>query len=1069
MNYILFYANLKRLSKLKPAVLLLFFLMQANVVFSKSTANITGVVTDAAGKPIAGVSVTVKETKASSMTSNLGEYQIVADIGQTLAFNYVGYKPVEIIVRNKALINVTLLEDVTTIDEVVVVGYGTQKRVNVIGSIAQIGAKELAGRATPRLSNVLTGQMTGVTVITRNGKPGSGDGQIRVRGVGSFGADPGALIIVDGVPLTGISAGDLNPLASEGQEAQPYGGASSGDINSINPNDIESISVLKDAASAAIYGSRAANGVVLITTKRGKSGKPKIDYNGYVGTQSPTATPQMANAVDYANAMNRVTAGTYSDAQIQSLATNGPNNNWIAQVLDGSGFTQQHNLSVGGGQKTNSYFLSFGYLDQNGVVQKTNYNRYNARVNLSAEVLKNVNLSLQLAGVSSFRTEPNVTKARDRNGFPTGAESLLFAALQMAPDVVAIADNGIFGAGNRNQGTATSWLASNSFKSTPSTDITTNLNLSWTPIKGLTLTSIGSYFYTEAKLKAFQASQALFPAVAASLNSTYYDANNTRKYKAFQALADYQFSIKASHNFGFLAGYSFEGNEASSLLGIRQNVPNNYLVLDMGSTANMQVGGNTSKWAIESEFLRFKYDFKGKYLFESTVRVDASSRFPVNNRYALFPSLAAGWRVSEEKFFSKLLPIVSSLKLKASWGELGNQNIGDYPYQQVYSSGFNYPFGDIINTGVALASYKDPLLHWETARTFDLGIETGFFRNALTLNFAYFNKNTFDILYAPTSSISKVIGATVGQINTGSLQNNGVEVELGFQDKIGQFDYSIKGNFTYIDNRVKSLGIGSVRQPNGFIGAGGGAFDANLFIGYPLQMYYGYQTDGVFLPSDFTNGVANWPDQRLAAAKATYVPQPGDIRYKDISGPNGVPDGKVDPIYDKTYLGSRIPKYNFGFNINLAYKGLDFSLFLQGVAGVSGILNRNQGWAFYNTGSIQDWQIAESYNPANPERYPNYPRLEAVVGGPDGNYQTSSFWILDGSYLRVKNAQIGYSIPEQITKRIGIGKLRLYFSGENMFTFSSYRPGWDPESNTVGNGLFYPILKTYTVGFNVNL
>ena len=1032
--------------------------------------RVTGTVRDSSGAPLPGVSIRIKNNSKGTVSDEKGNFALpdVAD-NAVLEFSFIGMHTQEINVGGRTKIDVVMQMDGITTSDVVVVGYATQKKVNVIGSIAQMTAKDLTGRPVTRLSNALTGEMSGVTVITRNGKPGSGDGQIRVRGVGSFGADPGALIVVDGVPMIGISAGDLAPQASEGQEAQAWGGASSGDLNSLNPDDIESISVLKDAASAAIYGSRGANGVILVTTKKGKAGKPKVGYSGYIGNQRPTAVPQMANAVDYAKAMNRASAGTFTEQQINDFATKGPNNNWLDEALSGSGFTQQHNLNVGGGQNKNTYFVSFAYLDQNGVVQNTNYKRYNGRVNLSSEVLKNVNLSVQLSATSNQRTEPNVTKARDRNGFPTGAESLLFGALQMAPNVAAKNEDGTWAPGNRNQGTPSSWLASNSFRATPSRDLNSVLNLSWSPVKGLTLSGMGSYVYTSAKFKGFQASQELFPVVAASLNSTLYESNTDKTYKTFQTLADYKLNIRDKHHFGILGGYSFEDNETSSLIGIRQNVPNNYQVLDMGLTTNMQVGGNTTDWAMQSQFVRFKYDFDEKYLFESTVRRDASSRFPADKRYAVFPSVAAGWRVSEEAFFKNNVPVVSNLKLKASWGELGNQNIGDYPYQQVYTTGINYPFGNVINSGVALTSYRDPLLHWETARTFDVGIESGFFKNSLTFNATYFNKNTFDILYSPGTSISKVIGAGVGQINTGSLKNEGIELELGFRNNIGKFNYNLRGNFTHINNRVKSLGIGDVQQPNGFVGAGGGPFDANLFIGYPLQMYYGYQTDGVFIPSDFTNGTANWPDQRLAVAKATYIPQPGDIRYKDISGPEGIPDGKVDPVYDKTYLGSRIPKINYGFNIGFEFKRFDMNTFFQGVAGVKGILNRNQGWAFYNTGSIQNWQIDGAYNTESPQRNPSYPRLEAIVGGPDGNYQTSDFWILNASYLRVKNLQLGYSFPSILTRKMGMEKVRLYLSGENLFTFSKYREGWDPESNTVANGLFYPILKTYSVGFNINL
>ena len=326
---------------------------------SQQQKSVSGKVTDQAGATLPGASVVVKGTTKGVVTDSNGNYAINIPDGAILVFSFIGMKSLEVPVGKKVVIDVTMLEENIGVDEVVVVGYGVQKKVNVIGSIAQMSSKQLTDRPVVRLSNALTGGMSGVTVISRNGKPGSGDGQIRVRGVGSFGAEPSALIVVDGVPLVSISAGDLAPQASEGQESQPYGGATSGDINSINPNDIESVSVLKDAASAAIYGSRAANGVILITTKKGKTGKARINYNSYVGIQNPTATPRMANSVDYANAMNRATANTYTAQQIETLRTSGPSNNWIDQVLSGSGFTQQHNVSIVGGQKSNNYFVSF--------------------------------------------------------------------------------------------------------------------------------------------------------------------------------------------------------------------------------------------------------------------------------------------------------------------------------------------------------------------------------------------------------------------------------------------------------------------------------------------------------------------------------------------------------------------------------------------------------------------------------------------------------------------------------------------------------------------------------------
>lgn len=520
-----------------------------------------------------------------------------------------------------------------------------------------------------------------------------------------------------------------------------------------------------------------------------------------------------------------------------------------------------------------------------------------------------------------------------------------------------------------------------------------------------------------------------------------------------QYLAEYSKDFK-NHKLKGLIGYSFEDQKDDYFTGYRQDFPSNdYTVMSMGGSTNQQTTGNVTEWAIQSVFGRLKYSFKEKYLLESTVRYDGSSRFPESKKYATFPSIAAGWRVSEEEFFKQTLPFVSSMKLKASWGILGNQNIGNYPYQTTLQSGTFYPIGDVLATGASYTTYKDPKIHWESTKTTDVGTELGFFNQKLTFNVTYFNRNTSDILYKPTSSVSSILGVSISETNTGEVRNSGWEFEIGHNNKIGDFSYSINGNLSIINNKVVTLGLGNVVQPNGMIGNG-----SDLFVGLPMQMYYGFLSDGLFLNQDEIN---TWANQKAVTPTA----KPGDIRYKDISGPDGIPDGKVDATYDRTYLGSRIPKYTFSLNLNSSYRNFDISLLLQGVAGVKGMLTNYAGYAFYNQGTIQQWMIDEHFDPANPVRNSGYPRLEILTTSGSPNTVISDFWVLNASYLRIKSFQLGYTIPKRLSSLAGIDHVRLYCNAENLFSFNSYRKGWDPELSTTGD--YYPILGTYTFGVNV--
>lgn len=455
---------------------------------------------------------------------------------------------------------------------------------------------------------------------------------------------------------------------------------------------------------------------------------------------------------------------------------------------------------------------------------------------------------------------------------------------------------------------------------------------------------------------------------------------------------------------------------------------------------------------------RLTYNYDQRYLFETTMRYDGSSRFPSHNRFGFFPSVAVGWRISEESFFKQNsnLNFIDNLKIKASTGSLGNNNIIDdngyqiyYPYQQVYelNSNRSYIFGGQPHSGAAVTTYKDPALTWEKTSTTDVGFESNFWNNKLTFNAAYFYRKTTDILYKPSASYSSIFGLELTATNTGTLKNTGWEFEIGHNNRIRDLGYHLSGNFSIINNKVVSLGIGNVEQLNGLVGNG-----TNLFIGYPMQMYYGYKTDGVFLNEQ---EIAAWHDQSKIASGT----KPGDLRYVDVSGDNVV-DEK-----DKVYLGSRIPKYTFGLNVGADYKGLDFSALLQGVAGVKGLLDNYAGFAFFQEGNLQRWQADGSWTMNQNERYPIYPRLETMSNAGTASTITSDFWVLDAAYLKVRNIQLGYTLPRTLIHPWGLSHLRVYFSADNPFSFNHFRKGWDPEINT--SGAYHPILATYILGLNL--
>jgi len=1010
--------------------------------FAGAQKLITGTIKDANGSPLSAATVSEKGHSGNSTSSDEnGKFKLsVKGNTSSVIITSVGFKEKEIKIDNTSELSVSLEQEAAQLSEVVVVGYGTQKKVNVIGAISQVGSKEINNRAVTQTSQALTGQMPGVTVIQSSGRPGASPGNIEIRGVGSFGAGATPLVLIDGIP---------------------------GNLDFIDPNDIASVSVLKDAASAAIYGSRAADGVVLVTTKFGQAGadgKVKVNYNGYAGTQRATRYPKFASSWQYARALNEAVPNTYSQADIDSfrLGTspyNYPNTDWTDLIFKKGTFQTGNNVAVSNRTKNTQYMLSLGYVYQNGIIADNDFRRYSARLNMVNNLSSRLKLTTIFSGIQNATHEP------------AGVQGIIQDAVKAAAIYAPLNSDGTFGGGKSGQGTPYSSTRRTTYNNILDNNFLVNLKLDWEIVSGLTASAIAGYTNRNLQTRNFVGLQVLNPALTLG-PATLTVSNEQISYQTLQELLEYKKSIK-HHNFDLLLGHTYEYSLDRLSSAYRNNFPSNDVSeISSGDASSQTNSGSAAEWALDSYFGRFQYNYASKYLAEVTVRRDGSSRFPPSLRYATFPGFAVGYRISEEPFFKKNVSWINDLKIRASYGTLGNQNIGNYGWQSVFVTGtnYNYVIGNGISTGAAVNTIVDSTIHWESTRTKDIGIEGTAFNRKLSFSAGYFDRYTYNILVSPGGSVSNVLGFTVGVSNSGKLSNKGWEFSLGYKDNIGKFSYGVSGNLSIVNNKVLDLGVGNIAQPNGLVGNG-----STYFIGYPLQIYYGYKTDGLFTD---TADIKNYAVQTAINAK----PQPGDIRYKDISGPNGKPDGKVDATYDRTVLGSNIPKYTYALSLNGGFKGFDLTVLLQGVANVSGYLDNYSGKAFYQEGNIQQWQYNNHWTPANPNRYAAYPRLEPISNQGTGNTLTSDFWMLNGGYLRIKNIQLGYTFGKDLLKRLKIQSVRVYVSAENLATFSQYPQGWDPEitggsvdaagnANAGGNvvaGSYYPILANYTFGVNVN-
>lgn len=1018
----------KRIERIAQTILLLMvcFIGRAN---AQGQSIVKGTVTDSSGETLIGVSILVKGTTNGVISDLNGEYSIAIHPNDVLQFSYVGYITQEIRPGNNKVLNVILKEDTKQLEEVVVVGYGTQKKVNLTGAVSSIDSDDLINKPVMSTAQAIAGLAPGLSVVANSGRPGAG-ASVKIRGTGTFssaGTDP--LVLIDGI---------------------------SGSIDDVDPNDIQSISFLKDAASASIYGNRAANGVILIETKKGQKGKTQISYNATFGWQTPTELPDFLPSWEYAQYYNMAMsnmgmAEAYSAEQIQkyrdgSDPDNYPNVNHLKWLLEtGSGFQHQHNISVRGGNERTSYSLSIGYRKQNGLTEKTSNERMTAIFSLQSQLTNRLSLNLNINAYNNNYDAPN--------GEPQSIDGMIGYAVREPVNIAGQKSDGTFG--SQDNYSPEAWLAGESFIHNISRNISASGQLKWdTPIDGLSISGKAGVNYWTKYDKAYRA-ETFFDETKTVGPSTLniWSGNNT--YTTLEALVNYEKVFKEAHSLKILAGTSVEQSANRELSGYRNTFPNNFLYeLGSGDASTATNNSTLDEYALVSFFGRINYSYKDRYLFEGNLRYDGSSRFAENNRWGLFPSLSAGWRISEEDFWkeSNAVNFFDNLKLRISYGVLGNQNIGTYPYQQVYDLGHNYPLGNpaVLVPGTYISTYKNQDITWEKTAITNVGLDFGMFNGVINGSIEYFYKYTSDIL-APVE-VTGIMGRNVGESNVGAVSNKGIEVNLSFNGHIGKdFHFSIAPNFTWVKNAVEELAGGATEEINN-----------NRIVGEPLGIIYGYQTDGLFVDQAEIDAA---PEQLVGKSNL----KPGYVRYKDISGPNGVPDGKVDAEYDRTVLGSTTPKFYYGLNLSASYKGFDFSALLQGLGGYQRLIGSYMAYAFYNNGNIQRWQAENCWTEENPNKWAEYPRIETLnMNHP--NLQTSDYWMRNASFLRIKNVQLGYTFPKAITKKMGIEKLRLYVSGQNLYSFNGFYKGWDPE-NEIGTGdapSYYPITAIYSFGINLN-
>lgn len=991
--------------------------------------TITGQVLDENNSPLPGASIVEKGTSNGVQSDFDGNFSInVSSSDAVLVVSYLGYSTKEVTVQGQTDISVPLEVDSASLDEVVVVGYGTQKKANLTGSVASIDAETLSERPTTNASNLLQGRMSGLEVTQPSGQPGRDNPSFRIRGLGSFGASSSPLILIDGVE---------------------------GSLSNIAPNDIENVTVLKDAASASIYGSRAANGVILVTTKQAKEGAASFEYQLDTGIHSPTRLPDLVtNSVEYMEMHNSAStragvAPIYTQDRIDAYrnATDleqYPNFDWLDYYFNPATVVN-HYMSFSNVTDKSSYKFSLNYLDQDGILPNINYKRYNAQLNFSNQISKAVKIGTNISAIFGDNSEPA--------GW--GSTSIL-AVYQHAPLYKPFLPDGsgrktAWAYPNEGHNSTAPTAFSNGSRASKNYNVNAQVYADINLLKGLTWTTKMAMNYVDYTQKdhAFQTQEHYFyhkepgeadytlaANVTGGAGVTDYSSKSITP--TVYSIINYDTDIGSDDNLTAMVGYEQLSNTFQYLTGNRRIFPAPSLKeLNAGSPDGQSTGGSSNEWAIRSYFGRLMYNHKDKYLLEMNGRYDATSRVSKPNRWGFFPSISAGWMVSQENFIKEGLSWVDNLKLRASYGVLGNQQIGNYPYQNILSI-TGYPFNGAMNQGVISTRLTDPDLQWETTKAIDLGLDLNIQNGLFGLTLDWFKKNTYDIL--TTLPVPNSLGLSGPTTNDGELQNTGWEMELRHGMRLGEFSYEV--NFIGSTFKNELLSIVTPRE---------GVNE----VGLPYNSFYVYEMEGIFQSQQ---------DIDSSPEHGFYTPKPGDIKIKDQN------DDDIIDADDRISI-SPYPDLTYSFGINTKWKNFSLSAFFQGVEGLK---TRVYGWGFdpFVQGDAPSTRFRDAWSPTNPSN--TEPGIYLGSGWYEGGYPgvqayPSTYHLPDASYLRLKNVSLSYRLPRQIGNNIKLPDLTLTLSGDNLVTWTKF-PGIDPETgSSLTRASTYPQVRIINIGAKLKL
>lgn len=1005
------------MKKKKILLILLMFAFVCVSAFSQ-TIDVKGNVTSEDGEIMIGVNIKLKGEKTVAVTNIDGDYAIRAAKDDVLVFSYLGFATVERTVSSEIL-NVVMESSAEMLAEVVTVGYGVQKKVDMTGSVSTVKGAELMKAPIPNLKNALVGKMTGVISVQQTGAPGLDEPDFFIRGKSTFG-DNSTLLLVDGIERS---------------------------ISKIDPNEIESITVLKDAASAAVYGARAANGVIIVTTKRGVTGKPKFSYSGSFGFQNPTVIPEMMNAYEYARYLNlaKVNFGAdpvFTESQIQNYRTGKlPSTDWWKETMKKRAGVYQHSLSATGGNETTKYFASLGYLDQDGLYDLSSFKRYTVRSNIDTKITNDFSVSLDLAGRYEKISESSVGEGM----FST----LIVSKPTESPYVPSELEPG----GLRSNGLNVSPIGQTDhtgYHKVENSVFQSTLRgvYSFPFLEGLKAMGSVSYDRWFSKDKNFSHPYEFYDYERQIDSYTkrksggginLYEGTAEDERLTTQVSLTYDQTFAEKHNVSALLLFEQSSYKYSNLQASRVNYISTAIdQIYAGPDKDKSNGGSANESTRQGYVGRVNYNYMGKYLFQFNFRYDGSYNFPKGKRWGFFPAVSVGWRVSEESFL-KDNNVLHNLKLRMSYGEFGNDRVP--PFQ--YRSGYRFYSGSVIGgdyqSGIQDTGIANPHITWEKARNVDIGVDFSFLKGRISGEFTYFYKQTKDILLPRSAAIPDSFGATLPHENIGEVDNEGIEALLRYNDNFNGFGIMVEGNMTLAKSKVI------------FMDEAAGKESYQRMTGQPFDQFFGYKALGLFKNQEEIDG---WVDQD---GRGNTSLKPGDIKYEDYDK-NGFIDGK-----DVQHVGkSQIPELIFGLNLGFSYKGVELTMNFQGATGFDQYLR----WDPFNLESNALGIFKDSWSPDNPNA--KYPRLYA--GTVQNNRERSSFWLYDGTYLKLRNMELAYTFNQyNFLKKIGISNLRVFVSGNNLFTLSKMKD-FDPEIPNIDpdrNGYYYPQMRAYNIGLNV--